>query len=759
MLRNRCFCPALFSACALSFAGLPAAPATVHAQLGARSMLAINGTAIQSLDTPVDTSRPLPRATHVQPDLREPTWWISTGPVSPSEEMLAMSDSEELHGAPPPRNAIDAPPPGYISVRVPYNVIELGVVSKGDGKTVWYRRALRFGPVIPARLSVRLGEISDIDRVYFNGVQIGGRGDWQSHAFQAYDRVRVYDIPPALVRPGRTNLLHVQVRGSFPDFLGIFRDRTALGPSDQIWKAFYYENMLPLLALSFYFAVGLYFLFLYLRRRREQENLFFGSFVLCLVAYQFLRTQLKYDLGVGFLGLKKTEYVLLQALVPLFFLFLRAYFPPETEQSRKIWRRFGFSLHAVVALVTLAIVVTPSPLTWWTLNKFATQPAWVLYLGSGAYVLAQAARRGAGDAWIMGATLAVLMFCLVVDTLTSRGVWNIPQLVPWGFIVFVVGFAVILANRFVRLNNETDRLNVELDGQAKSFHRFVPTQFLEILGKRDLMQVRLGDSALLRMSVLFSDLRSFTSLSESMSPPDNFKFMNSYLRRMEPAVKNHGGFVDKFIGDAVMALFPEPEQGRVRSAERAVAAAVEMRGGIAEYNRHRTTVGYAPIDIGIGINTGELMLGTVGSADRLDTTVIGDSVNMASRIEGLTPVYHVGILISDTTQAALPPERFLLREVDTIVVKGRTEPVIVYEVFDADEPGLRGRKLDSRRRLEGAMGLYKAQEFQAALSMFEALEQASPDDGLFAMYARRCRKLIVKPPGSSWKGAVRLRRK
>ena len=729
----------LGACCLLISAG--AAPARASP---ARPILTVDGAGTQSLDSP-------------EPDAGAATWWISSRGVNPAAEV------EALNTAPPRaedslRPPFDSPPPGYVPVRVPLNIIGLGLVQHGSGRTVWYRRALFFPSRLPTRLSIRLGEISDIDRAYFNGQQIGGVGDFSSRAFQAYDRHRIYDIPMHLVQPGRINLVHVEVRGSFADFLGIFRDRTEIGPSPDIWRAFYYENMVPLMALSFYLAAGLYFLFLFVRRRREEENLYFGLFVVCLVVYQFLRTQLKYDLGLSFLTMKRTEYVVLQLIVPLFFLFIRAYYPAKTER-RRFWHWHGFVLHSLIAAVAVAVLIAPEPTTWWTLNKFVTQPTWILYIGSAVWILGQEARRGQADARIMGATLAVLVVCAGIDTLTSRGYWNLPQLVPWSFVVFVLGFAVILANRFVRLNNETDRLNIELDGQARSFHRFVPTQFLEILGKDDLKQVRLGDSAHLRMTVLFSDLRSFTTLSESMSPHDNFNFLNSYLKRMEPAIKKHGGFVDKFIGDAIMALFPEPRDGPVTSAESAVAAAVEMRRGLLEYNRHRATMSYAPIDVGIGINSGDLMLGTVGSATRLDTTVIGDSVNMASRIEALTPVYRVGILISDATQAALPPDRFLVREVDTIVVRGRTDPVLVYEVFDADEDEQRGHKLESGERLQGAIGLYKAGEFSAALKMFEALMAANPNDGLFAMYARRCRKLIATPPPQSWRGAVRLRRK
>lgn len=181
--------------------------------------------------------------------------------------------------------------------------------------------------------------------------------------------------------------------------------------------------------------------------------------------------------------------------------------------------------------------------------------------------------------------------------------------------------------------------------QANSFERFVPSKFIDLLDKQNVSEVRLGDSKLKNMSVLFTDIRSFTNLSEKMTPEENFKFLNSYLKRMEPIITNQKGFVDKFIGDAIMALF-EDKTGD-SSADRALSAAIGMRRALGEFNGHRKNSGFEPLEIGIGINFGSLVLGTVGSSNRLSTTVIGNTVNLAARLESLTSFYKSGILISD----------------------------------------------------------------------------------------------------------------
>ncbi len=144
------------------------------------------------------------------------------------------------------------------------------------------------------------------------------------------------------------------------------------------------------------------------------------------------------------------------------------------------------------------------------------------------------------------------------------------------------------------------------------------------------------------MSILFADIRDFTTLSERMTPEENFKFINAYLSHMEPAILDNNGFIDKYIGDAIMALFS-------RSADDAIKAGIDMLHRLAKYNTKRTNPERPPIQIGIGINTGSLMLGTVGGQTRMDGTVIGDAVNLASRLEALTKHYGVSLLISHHT--------------------------------------------------------------------------------------------------------------
>ncbi|MEZ2251798.1 adenylate/guanylate cyclase domain-containing protein [Microcoleus sp.] len=274
-------------------------------------------------------------------------------------------------------------------------------------------------------------------------------------------------------------------------------------------------------------------------------------------------------------------------------------------------------------------------------------------------------------------------------------------------------------------------LEAELEiTQATS--RFVPNEFLGFLGCESIVDIKLGDAVQLEMSVLFSDIREFTTLSEQMTPEDNFKFINSYLSHMEPLIVENRGFIDKYIGDAIMALFSE-------GADDAVRAGIAMLHALVEYNQERASAGYIPIKIGVGINTGSLMLGIVGGPSRMDGTVISDAVNLASRIESLTKKYGVSLLITHPTFECLKnPADYAIRKIDRVQVKGKSEMVTVYEVFDADLPEIKAGKLATLQVFSEALFLYDMKNFSGAALLFTECLQHNPGDIVAQIYLERC---------------------
>ena len=281
-----------------------------------------------------------------------------------------------------------------------------------------------------------------------------------------------------------------------------------------------------------------------------------------------------------------------------------------------------------------------------------------------------------------------------------------------------------------------------------SYERFVPSQFLTLLGKENVTDVRLGDQIQKEMSILFSDIRSFTELSEKMSPEENFNFLNSYLKTMSPCVLNNNGFIDKYIGDAIMALFP-------LSAEDALKAAIEMQKQVRIYNNNRLRKNLDPISIGIGIHTGNLMLGTIGSEDRMEGTVISDAVNLASRMEGLTKQYGAAILISQGTLLKLPdPGLYNFRVLDRVRVKGKKDTVSVIEVIDGQPDFIIELFSKTKPDFERGVHYYIMHDLIKAKEYFLKVHTNNPNDKAASIYLQRTDYLLTNGIPPEWEGII-----
>ncbi|HEY9612943.1 response regulator [Allocoleopsis sp.] len=291
------------------------------------------------------------------------------------------------------------------------------------------------------------------------------------------------------------------------------------------------------------------------------------------------------------------------------------------------------------------------------------------------------------------------------------------------------------------------KTHLSLSNLAVAYGRFVPHQFLQLLNKESIIDVQLGDHIQKEMSILFSDIRSFTTLSETMRPEDTFKFINAYLSRMESVIIENQGFIDKYIGDGIMALFSG-------SADDAVRAGITMLNRLTEYNQHRYNSGYRPLKIGIGINTGSLMLGTVGGKNRMDGTVISDAVNIASRLEDLTKYYGVSLLISHHTLASLQnPTNYNVRFIEQVKVKGKSQAVAVFEVFDGDERESKQGKLATKTAFEQALWLYNLGFKSEAAQLLKRVLLLNPRDTVAQIYLERCQSQV---PYESDDSSVRL---
>ncbi len=233
-----------------------------------------------------------------------------------------------------------------------------------------------------------------------------------------------------------------------------------------------------------------------------------------------------------------------------------------------------------------------------------------------------------------------------------------------------------LARTFNVMAGELQTSFGRLEATLASFERFVPRKFLAVVAPEGIENIRVGVGARREMTILFSDIRGYTALSERTSPEEMFELLNEYLARMGAAIEANGGFIDKYIGDAIMALFDDA------NTDGALRAALAMRDSLDAWNVERVAAGKEPLHAGIGVHRGSVFLGTVGYRSRIDSTVIGDAVNLAARVEKLTKDYGATLLVTeDVVKSLATPDAFVLRVVDAAArVRGKGTAVALVAV-------------------------------------------------------------------------------
>ena len=283
--------------------------------------------------------------------------------------------------------------------------------------------------------------------------------------------------------------------------------------------------------------------------------------------------------------------------------------------------------------------------------------------------------------------------------------------------------------------------------------KFVPYEFIGSLGHNVITDVRLGDQVEKIVTVLFSDIRDYTSLSEQMSPEENFKFVCSFNERMGPAIRRHNGFINQYLGDAIMAIFP-------RNAEDALSAAIEMQKEVQDLNRIRASSDLTPIQIGVGMHTGPLIMGITGDENRMDATTISDTVNIASRLESLTKHYSVSIILSDSSLKQIEQkDGFHLRSLGLVQLKGKREAVEIHECFDSNTLPDMEKKLNTLAIFNEGVSLFLNKSFSEANIAFKKVIETDPGDHTAKFFYRNTKKIIDEGVFENGAGIVAMHEK
>jgi adenylate cyclase len=337
---------------------------------------------------------------------------------------------------------------------------------------------------------------------------------------------------------------------------------------------------------------------------------------------------------------------------------------------------------------------------------------------------------GAGAAVVLGTS----------DVLDALGVIDAGAFGYIGLTVFIGVQSLMVGLHYRQAHRDLEERTAEIERYNVAASRFVPHDLLRILGKKHISEIALSDNVEGKMAIMFADIRAFTTLSESMTPLESFEFINGLFAGAAPIIRERGGFIVKYIGDGMMAVFP--------TADDALRAAIDIQRALHRFNEARAERGRPRVKVGIGINYGDVMLGMVGEERRLQGDLLADAVNLASRVEGASKEYGAGILITRATLDALAdPQAHALREVDLIAVKGKTQPVQVYEVFETDPPDLRQQKTRTAEDFQRAVEVFRAGKIDEAASLLRCCKDQAPDDPVVALYLDRCRLGIVPTGG------------
>ncbi len=633
-------------------------------------------------------------------------------------------------------------PLGWTTIAVPRLWSEAGTVgAPDDGRGVaTYRLRIRLPEDAPP-LAVRAGAPFTAHEIWIDGGHRGAEGRVSRSAEEsvAVMRNRVY----ALDYGQREIELLIQL--SNHEFRGGgLRRQWVLGTPDQIqnWVSRVIVSYGAFGAVSV--VIGLIYLVQFALRPSERVRGYFGLAALTVGVRVAVSTgtdlsQLMFP-SQSFAANIRVDYFTTNVMV-----FCGAgYFAAKLRDEIPIaWTR---AIQLAAASIGGVALLAPFP---WTLETLRPTMALALVAIATAFFGYLVAIRRAKP-YVRSNFVALCFFAAaaVHDVVrVETGIGAPLELFSFFMVVWLVTEAWSMSRSFTRsfatiesLSEDLMASNRELRATNAAVKRFVPYEFLERLDKRSIAEVERGDHVEADMNVMFCDIRAFTGLVAGMGSEEAFGFINGFLRRMEPVIHRHGGFVNQYLGDCIMALFPAEGDAALQAGIEMTSALRSMNGENGDGSPEKD------VGMGIGVNAGSLMLGTIGGTERLSGGVIGDAVNLAARTESLTKVYGAPFVVTAQTVASLrDPGRFSLRELDRVVIQGRRDPVSIHEVIDALDDAERAARRSNLEAFGAAGDHYRAGDLAQARRGFEACLARDPDDRAAELWLDRCRGTESEP--------------
>lgn len=688
-----------------------------------------------TLSTPYAGSSPPPIASQGILDLR--TWDFIRDGVVPLRgeweffwENLVSPDAFSLQST-PQRS-------GYFSLPSLWNGYRInGKPLSGRGYAT-YRMRVLLNSSVRYPLALKFMTANTAYNFFINGKQISVNGipsTTPEHSTAQY-------LPHvASYTPAGDTLDMVMHVANYLDYKGGPWKTILMGDETTIRERRERKIAFELFLLGSIIIIGIHYLTIFLLRRKDRVSLYFSLFCFSIAVrtlvigeryLNHLLPQAPWEL------MRRLEFWTMHFPTALFCLFIYYLFRQEYQT--------GFLRFVLISSLLFAglNLVLPAPLFTYLVLPFE-----IIIIIAAVHVLYVVSRatlhKREGSIVILGG--CILLFLTVInDILYDNCIIQSMRLIPVGLFFLLFSQAILLSKRSANAYTKIENLSTHLTEINTSLKRFVPYEFLYFLEKTNIVEVHLGDQVLKRMAILFSDVRSFTSISEKMTPQENFNFLNSYLEKISPAITTHNGFIDKYVGDAIIALFPE-------TVDDAINAAIDIQKRVEDFNQYKVVHNLPPIAVGVGIHTGSLMLGTIGNANRMETTVISDTVNLASRMEDLTKVYGSSIIISQQmVDLSKTPDAYHYRFLDTVQVKGKSAPVSILEVLDGLPEEHFNRKMETKEIFEEGIKNYQNKNFKQASKQFKTVFDKNESDKAAKFYLNRINYFLQYGAPKDWNG-------
>lgn len=607
-------------------------------------------------------------------------------------------------------------------------------------------------PEHTSRVGVRIGRVASARRVWLNGQLVSLMGTVSTEPREVVANTS-HEFHEVWTGDDQLELV-IQAANRQHRVSGL-RHEVVLGTPAQIHH--FHERILlqDLLHFSILMGMGFILLLVWSTQRYRRHWFYVGLFCVSLA----IRTLVAGNGDIGMLLfpemswnlLVRIEYLTNAACLVTGFEMLCL----KIEVNRELWR-FRLIRYIGIALL-ISYLMAPVEIILLTLVPLQTTMLIAMSLVLVELIIAVFERALATIAPVLVAML-IFSIALVHDVMRANGmVMSTFEIIPTAFLGLLMLEGVSLMRSYVlsfqrieQLSGKLSTANQSLETTNRAVSRFVPFRFLDLLGKQSVRDIRRGDNVNLVMNVLFCDLRSFTTLIEGLGEDQAFPFINRYLRYMEPAIYANNGFINQYLGDCIMALFPG-------SAEDAIRASLGM---VRELEVFNASSDGPQLQFGIGVGTGRLMLGTIGGMDRLDSGVIGDTVNRAARIESLTKRYGAILLLGERAHEQLPDDHgFTIREVDQVILKGKTKPVRLYEVIDALAPDDCASRKASLASFRAGRDAWRRGALEEAHEAFARCLHLDPSDLAAQVHLQRCASWKGQPLPPEWTGITVLDQK